>query len=73
MLETTARGLNPWAERGCDSQRSLFRALLVLGYSPLWGAGCGTGQAFPQSSCPSSTANPHMKLHRGWKQPWSSL
>lgn len=39
MLETTARGLNPWAVRGCDSQRSLFCALLVLGYSPLWGAG----------------------------------
>lgn len=35
MLETTARGLNPWAEQGCDSQRSLFCALLMLGIPPV--------------------------------------
>lgn len=54
MLETTAQGLSPWAEQGCD--RAAFHALLVL-ESPD-SLGCRMGQVFP---CPS-TANPHMKL-----------
>lgn len=52
MLETTAQGLNPWAEQGHDSQRSLFCALLVLGYSACGALAAGQGRLLPKVPVP---------------------